>query len=153
MMMTGYWGRPDASADAVRDGWYFSGDAGYLDDDGFLYICDRIKDMIISGGENIYPAEIESVLMGHDGVLDAAVVGVPNRKWGEEVKAFIVPNPNVPISQEELITYCVDKLASFKLPKTVEFIDIVPRNGAGKVQKNVLRDTSRKNSSAERNHK
>ena len=153
MMMTGYWGRPDAFADAVRDGWYFSGDAGYLDDDGFLYICDRIKDMIISGGENIYPAEIESVLIGHDGVLDAAVIGVPNEKWGEEVKAFIVANPNELVSAEELITYCVDKLASFKLPKTVEFIDIVPRNGAGKVQKNVLRETSQMKSSSDGSHK
>jgi acyl-CoA synthetase (AMP-forming)/AMP-acid ligase II len=148
MLMSRYWRRPEATAETVRDGWYFSGDAGYTDEDGFLYICDRIKDSIISGGENIYPAEIESVLMEHAGIVDAAVVGVPNKKWGEEVKAFIVAAKGTPggsaggspPSVDDVLNHCRGKLASFKMPKSVEFIAALPRNGAGKVQKTILRE-------------
>ena len=137
--MKGYWNRPGATAEAIRDGWYWSGDAGHFDENGFLYVVDRIKDMIISGGENIYPAEIENVLAAHPGVLEAAVIGVPDEKWGEVVKAFVVKRAGASLTSDEIIDYLRPNIAGFKLPKTVAFLDALPRNPSGKILKTSLR--------------
>ncbi|WP_199485053.1 long-chain-fatty-acid--CoA ligase [Actinomadura craniellae] len=138
--MQGYWQLAEATAAALPEGgWFRTGDAGYLDEDGYLYIHDRVKDMIISGGENIYPAEVENVLMSHPAVADCAVIGVPHEKWGETPKAIVVvPEGNA--SDAELIEYCRSKLAHFKCPTSVERIEAIPRNPTGKVLKRELRE-------------
>jgi acyl-CoA synthetase (AMP-forming)/AMP-acid ligase II len=139
-VMKGYWNMPDKTAEAIREGWLWTGDIGYLDDEGYLYIVDRSKDMIISGGENIYPREIEEVLFGHEAVADAAVIGVPNDKgWGEEVKACVVRKPGADLDEAALIAHCRERLAGYKCPKTVDFIEEIPRNLSGKVLKKDLR--------------
>jgi acyl-CoA synthetase (AMP-forming)/AMP-acid ligase II len=138
-IMKGYYGRPEATAEAIRDAWYHSGDAGYFDDDGFLYVRDRLKDMIISGGENVYPAEVERTLAEHPAVLEVGVVGVPSEKWGEEVKAFAVLRKGHEASEAELIAHARQRIAAFKCPKTVEFIDALPRTPSGKILKRELR--------------
>ncbi|MEX1006623.1 MAG: fatty acid--CoA ligase [Acidimicrobiia bacterium] len=139
--MVGYWNMPEATAAAITgDGWFKSGDAGFFDADGYLYIHDRIKDMIISGGENIYPAEVESVLMGHPAVADAAVIGVPDEKWGEAVKAIVVRAPNSDLDDRELIAFSRERLAHFKCPTTVDWVDTIPRNPSGKILKTELRE-------------
>ncbi|NGN44555.1 long-chain-fatty-acid--CoA ligase [Mesorhizobium sp. CGMCC 1.15528] len=138
-VMKGYYGKPEATAEVIRDGWYHSGDAGYLDEDGYLYIRDRIKDMIISGGENIYPAEVEQAMAEHPSVLEVGVVGVPSEKWGEEVKAFVALRPDCRATADELIAHARSLIASFKCPKTVEFLDALPRNPSGKILKRELR--------------
>ena len=136
--MLGYWNMPEATASALPgDGWFRTGDAGYLDADGYLYIHDRVKDMIISGGENIYPAEVENVLMSHPKVADCAVIGVPHDKWGETPKAVVVASGEV--TEQEIIDYCRDRLAHFKCPTSVDFVDAIPRNPTGKVLKRELR--------------
>jgi acyl-CoA synthetase (AMP-forming)/AMP-acid ligase II len=136
--MKGYWGMPEATTAALlEDGFFRTGDAGYLDEDGYLFIHDRVKDMIISGGENIYPAEVENVLMGHPHVTDCAVIGVPDEKWGETPKGVVVLDADVP--EQELIDYCRDRLAHFKCPKSIERRDAIPRNPTGKILKRELR--------------
>jgi long-chain acyl-CoA synthetase len=139
--MVGYWNMPEATEAALTsDGWFKSGDAGYLDEDGYLYIADRVKDMIISGGENIYPAEIESVLMSHADIADAAVIGVPDEKWGEAVRAILVRTPETSATDDDVITWCRDRLAHYKCPTSVDWIDVLPRNPSGKVLKRELRE-------------
>jgi acyl-CoA synthetase (AMP-forming)/AMP-acid ligase II len=138
-LMVGYWQRPDATAAAICDGWYHTGDAGYVDDEGFLYIRDRIKDMLISGGENVYPAEVENAVLAHQGVADVAVIGIPDEKWGESVLAVIVPKEGVTVHDEEIKKIVRERLASFKVPKRIERVSALPRNGAGKVTKDTLR--------------
>jgi long-chain acyl-CoA synthetase len=138
-VMLGYWNQPEATASAIRDGWFYTGDAGYLDADGFLYIHDRVKDMIISGGENIYPAEVESALFGHPAVADVGVIGVPDERWGEAVKAIVVRRAGVAVTEAELITYCRECIANYKAPKSVDFADTLPRNASGKILKRELR--------------
>jgi long-chain acyl-CoA synthetase len=138
-VMQGYYNRPDDTAAAIREGWFHTGDAGTEDDDGFFYIKDRIKDMIVSGGENIYPAELESVLAGHPGVADIAVIGVPDDQWGETVKAIVVKKPGSELGAEELIDWSRDKLAGFKRPRSVDFVEAIPRNPSGKILKKDLR--------------
>ena len=140
-MMRGYWRRPDDTATAIRDGWFHTGDAGSLDRDGFLYIRDRIKDMIVSGGENIYPAELEGILMGHPAVVDVAVIGVPDERWGETVRAIVVRRPGAELAEEELIDWSRERLAGFKRPRSVAFTDAIPRNPSGKILKRELRET------------
>ncbi len=142
LVMKGYWDRPDATAQAIdRDGWFHSGDAGYLDDDGFLYIHDRIKDMIISGGENVYPAEVENVLMAHPAVADAAVIGVPDERWGETVKAVIVRAAGEDGSADaDILAYCRSRLAGFKCPTSIDWVAALPRNPSGKILKRELRE-------------
>lgn len=140
-IMGGYWRLPEATARAVQGDWFFTGDAGYLDDKGYLYIYDRVKDMIVSGGENIYPAEVESALFGHPSVADVAVIGVPDERWGEAVKAVVVKKPGVEISPAELINWARERIAGYKLPKSVDFIDALPRNPTGKILKRELRKT------------
>ena len=143
--MVGYWRNPEATAAAfpagrtAQGGWFRSGDGGYLSG-GYLYINDRIKDMIISGGENIYPAEIENALMQHPGVADGAVIGVPDATWGESVKACVVRRPGSGVTEAELIAYLRERLAHYKCPKSVDFIDTLPRNPSGKLLKRLLRE-------------
>lgn len=140
----GYWNLPEATAGAfTSDGWFRTGDVGYLDDDGFLYACDRVKDMIISGGENIYPAEVESVLLAHPAVANAAVVGAPDPHWGESVVAVLVLHAGHAMTLEELRDHCATSLARYKLPKHLRLLDALPLNGAGKIQKQALRDDVR----------
>jgi acyl-CoA synthetase (AMP-forming)/AMP-acid ligase II len=139
-LMTGYWGRPDATAQAIRDGWFHTGDAGYVDGEGFIFLKDRIKDVIISGGENVYPAEVEAALMSHPEVLECAVIGVPDAKWGETVKAVVVRRQGAALSEAALIEWSRDKLAGFKRPSSVDFIAALPRNAAGKLLKRTLRE-------------
>jgi acyl-CoA synthetase (AMP-forming)/AMP-acid ligase II len=137
--MLGYWSLEQATRDTLLpDGWLRTGDIGYLDEDGYLFIHDRVKDMIISGGENIYPAEVENVLMGHPAVADCAVIGVPDEKWGETPKAIVVLDGEV--TGRELIDYCRSRLAHFKCPTSVEPTDAIPRNPTGKVLKRQLRE-------------
>jgi acyl-CoA synthetase (AMP-forming)/AMP-acid ligase II len=136
--MRGYWDMPDATEAALLpDGFFRTGDAGYLDEDGYLYIHDRVKDMIISGGENIYPAEVENALMSHPAVADCAVIGVPDDKWGETPKAVVVVSGEA--TDTELIEYCRERLAHFKCPTSIERTDAIPRNPTGKVLKKDLR--------------
>ncbi|HTW36094.1 MAG TPA: fatty acid--CoA ligase [Rhizomicrobium sp.] len=138
-VMKGYWNKPDASAKALEGGWFRTGDAGYFDQDGYLYIHDRVKDMIVSGGENIYPAEVENAIFGHPAVADVAVIGVPDEKWGEAVKAIIVRKPGVAAEASDIIAYARDRIAGYKLPKTVDFVDTLPRNPTGKILRRELR--------------
>ncbi len=138
-LMAGYWRRPDATDEAMRGGWFHTGDAGTMDEDGFIFIKDRIKDMIVSGGENIYPAEVEAVLAGHPDVLDVAVIGVPDESWGEAVKAIAVTREGSPLTADALIEWCRDKLAGYKRPRSVDFAEALPRNPSGKLLKRELR--------------
>ena len=139
-IMRGYWNLPEASAEALRGGWMHTGDAAVMDDEGFVYIQDRVKDMIVSGGENVYPREIEDVLFRHPAVADAAVIGVPDTQWGEVVKAIVVLRPGASATEPELVEYCRGQLASYKRPRSVEFIAELPRNPSGKVLKKDLRE-------------
>ena len=137
---TGYWNRPDATAEALVDGWLHSGDAAMVDDEGFYTIVDRWKDMFISGGENIYPAEVENVIYQHPGVAEVAVIGIAHPKWQEVGRALVVLKSGHTLTEEEVIAFCQGKLAKYKIPKSVVFIDALPRTAAGKVLKRELRD-------------
>jgi acyl-CoA synthetase (AMP-forming)/AMP-acid ligase II len=139
-IMGGYWDKPEATAATITpDGWLRSGDGGHLDADGYLYVTDRIKDMIISGGENIYPAEIERVLAEHPALQDVAVIGVPDERWGEVPKAVVVAKPDTTVDTEQLLAWCRERLASFKCPKTIDVVAELPRNPTGKILKKDLR--------------
>jgi acyl-CoA synthetase (AMP-forming)/AMP-acid ligase II len=139
--MAGYWNLPEATARTLgSDGWLRTGDAGYMDKDGYLYIHDRIKDMIISGGENIYPAEVESAICDHPDVAEVAVVGVPDEQWGEAVKAIVVMKPGKTATAADIIGFTRQRIAAFKTPKTVDFIAALPRNASGKILRRHLRD-------------
>jgi acyl-CoA synthetase (AMP-forming)/AMP-acid ligase II len=139
-LMRGYWNLADESAEALKGGWMHTGDAGTMDDDGYIYIQDRVKDMIVSGGENVYPRVVEDVLFQHPAVADAAVIGVPDEQWGETVKAIVVLREGQAATEEELIDFCRDKLGGFERPRSVDFIDELPRNPTGKVVKRQLRE-------------
>ncbi len=139
-VMTGYLNKPEATADTITaDGWLRTGDVGHLDDEGFLFISDRVKDMIITGGENVYCPEVERVLSEHPDLLEVAVIGVPHEKWGEAVKAVVVAKPGATVDPDEVIAYTRERLAHFKAPTSVDVIDALPRNGAQKVLKTELR--------------
>ena len=139
--MAGYWNLPEATARTLdSEGWLRTGDAGYMDKDGYLYIHDRIKDMIISGGENIYPAEVESAICDHPDVAEVAVVGVPDDKWGEAVKAIVVMKPGRKATASDIIDFTRERIAGFKTPKSVDFIEALPRNASGKILRRHLRD-------------
>jgi long-chain acyl-CoA synthetase len=144
-VMLGYWRKPEATAAALRDGWLFSGDAAYMDDDGFVYIVDRLKDMIVSGGENIYSSEVENAVHQHPAVRECAVIGVPNAQWGESVHAVVVLKDGAAASESDIINQCRKLIAGYKCPRSVEFRDALPLSGAGKIMKNVLRDPYWKN--------
>jgi acyl-CoA synthetase (AMP-forming)/AMP-acid ligase II len=143
-MMSYYWNNGPATVEAMRGGWLRTGDIGKFDEDGFLYLVDRKKDMIISGGENIYCREVEEALMAHAGVSDAAVIGVPDEKWGESVKAIVIRRPGAAVTEAELIEHCTALIARYKRPKTVEFVTELPRLPSGKVHKPTLRERYRK---------
>jgi len=139
--MVGYWNLAEATARTLdKDGWLRTGDAGYMDEDGYLYIHDRIKDMIISGGENVYPAEVESALCDHPDVAEAAVIGIPDERWGEAVKAIVVMKPGKGATAVDIIKFTRERIAGFKAPKSVDFIEALPRNPSGKILRRHLRD-------------
>jgi acyl-CoA synthetase (AMP-forming)/AMP-acid ligase II len=139
-LMGGYWGKPEATAAAITpDGWLRSGDGGHMDADGYIYITDRIKDLIISGGENIYPAEIERVLAEHPSIQDVAVIGVPDERWGEVPKAVVVARAGATIDADEVLAWCRERIAAFKCPKTIDLVTELPRNPTGKILKKDLR--------------
>ena len=139
-VMKGYWNKAGATAKAIKNGWFYTGDAGYFDKDGYLFIHDRVKDMIVSGGENIYPAEVENAIFGHEAVADVAVIGVPDEKWGEAVKAIVVLKPGQKATSEDIITFTRTRIAGYKLPKSVDFIEALPRNPSGKILRRELRE-------------
>jgi fatty-acyl-CoA synthase len=136
----GYWRLPDVTAATIEDGWLHSGDVARRDADGYYYIVDRWKDMFISGGENVYPVEVENALFAHPGIAETAVIGVPDPRWGEVGRAIVVPAPATTLTAAEVIEWCTARLARYKVPKSVRFVDALPRNAAGKVLKNVLRE-------------
>jgi acyl-CoA synthetase (AMP-forming)/AMP-acid ligase II len=138
--MVGYWNLPDATSNTVTQaGWIKTGDAAYLDEDGYLYIHDRVKDMIITGGENVYPAEVESAIYGHPDVAEVAVIGIPDDKWGEAVKAVCAPKPGATINPDSIINWARERIAGFKVPKSVDVVAVLPRNASGKVLRKDLR--------------
>jgi len=139
-IMTGYWNHPEETAQTLKNGWVHTGDLGYADSRGYIYLVDRKKDMIISGAFNIYPKEIEDVVVTHPKVKEVAVIGVPDKKWGEAIKAVVVPKEGYEITEQEIIDYCRDHMASFKKPKSVDMLTALPRNPYGKVQKAALRE-------------
>ncbi len=138
-LMTGYWRRPNETAETLAGGWLHTGDLARMDREQRFYLVDRKKDLIVSGGENVYPIEIEHVLSSHPAVLDVAVIGVPDARWGEAVKAVVAPRPGYDFRPDELIEFCRGKLAGFKIPKSIDAIDALPRNASGKIQKNIIR--------------
>jgi fatty-acyl-CoA synthase len=139
--MLGYWNLPEATASTLTgDGWVHTGDAAYMDEDGYIYIQDRMKDMIISGGENVYPAEVESAIYGHPDVAEVAVIGVPDEKWGEAVKACVVPRPGREVDPDDVIAWARERIAAFKAPKSIDVIPELPRNPSGKILRRQLRE-------------
>jgi long-chain acyl-CoA synthetase len=140
-IMRGYWNNPGDTALAFRDGSFRTGDIGYQDSDGYFYILDRLKDMIVTGGENVYSGEVEAVIYAHSAVREAAVFGIPDPKWGELVMACVVPKPEIALTVDDLVAHCRQSLATYKVPRRVEFLDTeLPKSGSGKILKRVLRD-------------
>ena len=138
-VMKGYWNMPEETAKSIRNGWFYTGDAGYTDKDGYVYIHDRVKDMIVSGGENVYPAEVENALMKHPAVADVAVIGIPDERWGEVPLAIVVRKPGVEVTEDDIVAFGRSQLAGFKTPKQVAWADALPRNPSGKILKKDLR--------------
>ena len=138
-ILQGYWHRDDANAATLKDGWLHTGDAGKMDAEGYVYILDRVKDLIISGAENIYPAEIENVLMQHESVQDGAVIGVPDAQWGEVALAVLIIKPGFALDADALKTFCKSRLAGYKVPKHFVAAEQLPRNPSGKILKKELR--------------
>jgi fatty-acyl-CoA synthase len=139
-IMVGYYKDPESTSQTLKGGWLHTGDLGRLDEEGYLYIVDRKKDMIISGGENIYPREIEEILYAHPKILEAAVIGLPDPTWGERIHAVVALKEGELLTEQEVIDYCKAHIASFKKPKSVEFVDRLPRSSAGKVLKRILKE-------------
>ena len=138
--MTGYWNKPEETAKALQNGWVFTGDAGYFDDEGYLYIVDRVKDMVVTGGENVFTTEVENAVMSHDAVQDVAVIGIPHEEWGEAVHAIVILQAGKEVNEEDLVAHCREQIAGYKLPKGITFrADPMPLSGAGKVLKTELR--------------
>ena len=139
-VMKGYWNLPDETAEALRGGWMHTGDAGTMDDEGYVYLQDRVKDMVVSGGENVYPRVVEEVLFKHPAIADAAVIGVPDEQWGETVKAVVVLREGASATHEEIIEFCRGQLGGFELPRSVDLVSSLPRGASGKVLKRELRE-------------
>ncbi|MDX2235610.1 MAG: AMP-binding protein, partial [Hyphomonadaceae bacterium] len=139
IVMKGYFNKPDGTAEAIRNGWMHTGDAAYKDADGYFFIYDRVKDMIVTGGENVYPAEVENAVFGHPAVADVAVIGVPDDKWGEAVKAVVVLKPGESADEAAIIAWARERVAGYKAPKSVDFVSAIPRNPTGKVLRRELR--------------
>lgn len=144
-VMQGYWNKPEQTAQALRNGWMHTGDGAYMDDEGFIFIADRLKDMIITGGENVYSAEVENALAQHPGVASCAVIGIPSVEWGETVHAVVVAKPGASATAEELMAHCKQLIAHYKCPRSVDFREALPLSGAGKVLKTTLREPFWKN--------
>jgi fatty-acyl-CoA synthase len=144
----GYWDEPELTAATVVDGWLHTGDQGYVDDDGFLFVSGRIKDMIISGGMNIFPSEIEETLIEHPDIAAVAVIGVPDERWGERVHAVVQLLPGRSLSEADVIAYCTERIAGFKKPQSVVFVEEFPRTASGKIQKYMLRRSGHDTGSA-----
>jgi long-chain acyl-CoA synthetase len=140
-VMKGYWNKPEETANALRNGWLYTGDIGKMDEDGFFYIVDRKKDMIIAGGFNVYPREVEEVLFEHPKIKEAAVIGVPDAYRGETVKAFVVPQDGATLTPDEIIAFCRERLAAYKVPRLIEFRDALPKTGVGKYLRRALRES------------
>ena len=139
-VMKGYWNQPEATAQALRNGWMHTGDLGTMDEEGFVYVVDRLKDMIITGGENVYSAEIENVICQHSAVSMCAVIGIPSPEWGETVHAIVVPKEGFTLDQESLLAHCRDQVAGYKCPRSVEIRQQpLPLSAAGKILKSELR--------------
>jgi len=137
-LMKGYYNNLLLTQEVLRDGWLYTGDTGKMDQDGYLYLTGRKKELILRGGENIYPAEVEAVLHQHPDIKEAAVIGFPDEYWGETVKALVVPNPGATVTEEEVITFCTSHLAHYKRPQSVAFVRSLPKNAAGKVMKSEI---------------
>jgi O-succinylbenzoic acid--CoA ligase len=135
----GYWRRPDLTARALRDGWLWTGDLGYVDEDGYLTVLDRRDDLIVTGGENVYPAEVEAVLLAHPAVAEAAVVGIPDVEWGQRVVAAVVLRPGATVRAADLAGWCRERLAGYKVPRAFRFVSELPRTESGKVQRWAVR--------------
>jgi len=140
-VMAGYWNKPDETAAVLRDGWYHTGDVGWIDDEGFLFLVDRAKDMIVTGGENVYSTEVEQALMTHPAVLECAVYGVPDPKWGEAVAATVVPREGDSPTADDLMAHCRELIAGFKVPRRIEVsAEPLPKSAAGKILKREIRE-------------
>ena len=139
-LMSDYWQRPEETSHTLRDGWLHTGDVGRVDEDGYLFVEDRIKDMVVSGGENVYPGVVEQVLFAHPAIAEAAVIGVPDGRWGEAVKAIVAVRPGRTCTEDELLAFCRPRLGGFQRPRSVDFVDALPRTATGKVLKRVLRE-------------
>ena len=139
-VLSGYWKNPEATQASFTDGWFHTGDVGRWDAEGYLYIVDRKKDMILTGGENVYPREVEEVLYRHPAVGEAAVIGAPDPKWGEKVVAVIAARAGHDVTGADLVAFCREEIASYKKPRHVVFVDALPKNASGKVLKRELRD-------------
>jgi acyl-CoA synthetase (AMP-forming)/AMP-acid ligase II len=139
-VLEGYWEQPEATSDAIRDGWFYSGDGGTMDDEGYITISDRKKDVIITGGENVSSIEVEDALFSHAAVAEVAVIGVPDEKWGETVKALVVLAPGASADEQELIDHCRSRIAHYKCPTSVEFRTELSRTATGNLQKFRLRE-------------
>jgi len=139
-IMSGYWRQPEASAETLRGGWMHSGDMATVDEEGYIYIVDRKKDMIITGGENVYSTEVENAVYQHPAVLEAAVIGIPDSYWGERVHAVVVPKEGQTLAPEDLTDFCRQYIAGYKVPRSVEFVDALPKTGSGKIQKAAIRE-------------
>ena len=138
--MMSYWRLPQETHKTLKDGWIHTGDAGYVNEDGYAFLRDRIKDMVVTGGENVYPVEVESVLSGHPSILEIAVIGVPDEKFGEALLAVVAVKSGAVLTKDELVEFSRDKIAGFKIPRQLKIVDALPRNASGKVLKTVLRE-------------
>jgi acyl-CoA synthetase (AMP-forming)/AMP-acid ligase II len=136
----GYWQLPEETAKAIRNGWLYTGDMAVMDEEGYVNIVDRKKDMIVTGGENVYSTEVENALYMHQAILECAVVGIPDEKWGEMVHAVVVLKPGTNATAEELISFCKEQIARYKAPKSIEFVSALPKTGSGKIEKKKLRE-------------
>jgi len=139
-LMSGYWGRPEATEETIKDGWLHTGDLAKVDEEGFFYVADRKKDVIISGGENIYPAEVEKAFLEHPKISDAAVVGIPDERWGEAGMAFIVLQKGERMTEEEALRFCEERVAKYKVPKFVKFVSELPQTASQKIMRHKLRE-------------
>jgi long-chain acyl-CoA synthetase len=139
-IMKGYFNRPEETKETLKDGWLYSGDIGRFDQEGYLYVVDRIKDLIISGGLNVYPSEVEGVLYTHPAIDECAVVGMPHAEYGEAVTAFVIPNNDLKVTEAELIAHCKKYIASYKAPKSVVFVEDLPKSAAGKILRRKIRE-------------
>jgi acyl-CoA synthetase (AMP-forming)/AMP-acid ligase II len=138
-VMLGYWNKPEATAEAIRNGWMHTGDGGYMDEEGYVFVVDRIKDMIVTGGENVYSVEVENALAKHPAVAQCAVIGIPDSEWGERVHAVVVLAPGQVATADDLGAHCKTLIANYKVPRSAEFVEALPVSGAGKILKRELR--------------